>query len=429
MYGGAARGGKSYALLLEPLRHAGNPGFEAVVFRRSRPEITQPEGLWPTSQKIYPHLGAIPHKTLLHWQFPSAAKVRFHHLTDHDLSEWQGAYAPLICFDELTHFSEEAFFFLLSRNGGTCGVKPYIRATCNPDPNSWVKAFLAPWVDKTFPNPAAAGEVRWFIRDNGLITWVEEGTEDAKSLTFIPASVYDNKILLDANPSVIANLKALPAAQRAAMLDGSWEVVVDGSMFKRAWFPIVNALPTITTFDEDGEPHSEEIKLKVVRAWDMASTPADNGKDTDWSVGVKLGRADDGSLYVLDVQRVRGTPQVVEALIRKTAMEDGNSVPIFMEEEGGSSGKVSIDYYTRHVLPGFTFRGIRSTKKKTKRAEPVSSFAERCGIKLLRAHWNNDFLNELSAFPNPRVHDDQVDALSLAFSQLFQKRVARYAFG
>jgi hypothetical protein len=73
--------------------------------------------------------------------------------------DWQGAQIPLICFDELTHFRAHQFFYMVSRNRSTCGVRPYIRATCNPDADSWVANFLAWWIDPEtgFPIPERAG--------------------------------------------------------------------------------------------------------------------------------------------------------------------------------------------------------------------------------------------------------------------------------
>ena len=144
IYGGAAGGGKSYALLLEPLRHIGNKQFAAVTFRRTNPQILSPGGLWSESFNIYSLLGATPKlspKPM--WVFPSGATITFSHLEMESTKyDWQGSQIPLIMFDELTHFSESVFFYMLSRNRSMCGVKPYIRATCNPDADSWVANFI-----------------------------------------------------------------------------------------------------------------------------------------------------------------------------------------------------------------------------------------------------------------------------------------------
>lgn len=407
VYGGAAGGGKTWSLLLEPLRHIHNPTFSAVIFRRETPQIRNAGGLWDESQEIYPLLGARPRETTLEWQFPSGAEIKFAHLQyEQDKNSWQGAQIPLIGFDELTHFTESQFFYLLSRNRSMCGVRPYVRATTNPDALSWVKQFLSPWLQSDYPDPARCGELRAFVRDGGQIIWVPRGTPDAKTVTFVRASVYDNRKLLERDPGYIANLKALPLVDRQRLLGGDWNVVEGGTMFQREWFEIVSAAP---------------VGLRLVRWWDLAASEVKPGTDPDWTAGALVGMASDGRYWVLDMQRTRATPGTVERLVRQTAEIDRErygSVDIWMEQEPGSSGVAVIDRYTREVLNGFTFRGSRSTGPKEERAKPLSSQAEAGNVKLLRGHWNHDLLNELAAFPNPNVHDDQVDSLSGAVSKL-----------
>ena len=106
IYGGAAGGGKTFAELLEPLRHVGNKDFGAVIFRRTTPQITNEGALWDDSLKLYPLLGAKPNQGDLYWTFPSGATVSFKHL-EHDKTvlNWQGSQIPLIAFDELCHFT------------------------------------------------------------------------------------------------------------------------------------------------------------------------------------------------------------------------------------------------------------------------------------------------------------------------------------
>jgi hypothetical protein len=145
IYGGAAGGGKTVGLILEPLRHATRvANFTAVFFRRTTPQITNPGGLWDESQKFYPRLGGTPHVGMREWRWPRGSKIKFSHLQfDTTVYDWQGAQITLICFDELTHFTARQFSYMVSRNRSTCGVRPYIRATCNPDaatvgsPTSW----------------------------------------------------------------------------------------------------------------------------------------------------------------------------------------------------------------------------------------------------------------------------------------------------
>jgi hypothetical protein len=174
IYGGAAGGGKSWALLLEPLRHSENAQFGAVFFRRTTVQVRNEGGLWDESMKLYPLAGASPKEHVLAWQFPSGASVSFAHL-EHDKTvlNWQGSQIPLICFDELTHFSETQFWYMVSRNRSMCGVRPYIRATCNPDSDSWVAKFIEWWIDQDtgLPILERAGVIRWFVRVNNTLFW------------------------------------------------------------------------------------------------------------------------------------------------------------------------------------------------------------------------------------------------------------------
>ena len=290
-----------------------------------------------------------------------------------------------------------------------CGVRPYVRATFNPDPNSWVKAFFAPWVDKRHPDPARSGEPRYFVRDGGLIKWVPQGTPDAKSVTFVRSTVYDNQILLAKNPEYVASLKAMSLIDRMRLLDGDWDAVESGNMFRREWFEIVRVAPS---------------EGRRVRYWDLASTELKPGKDPDSTAGVKMCRAASNVCFIEDVKRLQGTPKTVEDLIEQTAQLDGKSVEIVIEQEPGSSGVTVIDHYVRKVLFGWSVRGLKSTGNKAERAKPLSAQCEAGNVKLVDGLWNEDFLNELVPFPNPNVHDDQVDGASGAFGQLAHDKAA-----
>ena len=240
IYGGSAGGGKSWALLLEPLRHMHNPEFGAVIFRRTSPQVTNEGGLWDEAGKLYPPLGGMPRVGDLEYLFEPGSRVAFRHLQhEKNKYDWQGAQVPFFGFDELTHFSESQFFYMLSRNRSTCGVRPYVRGTTNPDASSWVKRFLAPWVDRKFPDPARSGEIRWFVRVNGELVWSRTREQlkadfpqlDPKSVTFVRASIYDNKDLLAKDPGYLANLQAQDPVEKARLLDGNWDVVNEGLVY------------------------------------------------------------------------------------------------------------------------------------------------------------------------------------------------------
>lgn len=418
-YGGSAGSGKTFADLLAALRYAAldpKPGYNAVIFRRVMPQVTLPGGLWDESQGMYRLAGGKANQSRYEWSWPKhQTKIKFASMQyEADRLAWQGSQLAYIGFEEATHFLESQFFYLLSRARSTCGVMPVVRATTNPDADSWVKKFLAPWVDEAWEGKrAASGEIRWFVRDGGVLHWLSPGEKhpDAVSVTFIAASIFDNPALLNADPSYLASLKALPLVERQRLLYGDWSARNTGSLFKRHWFPLL-----------DQAPPPADI-ARVVRYWDLAATePSETNKDPDWTAGVKVARLHNDSYVVLDMRRVRVNPMHVEELVRKTAEEDGHSVAIYMEQEPGSAGKNNIDYYRRKVLAGYTFTGIRTTGNKEDRAKPVSSQAQGKNIAVVKiAPWYDILLSELEAFPTEGVHDDSVDALSGAMEQLFAR--------
>lgn len=253
--GGAAGVGKTFALLLEPLRHKDVDGFGAVFFRRTYTQIKNEGGLWDASNKIYSLISdAHPKSSSYEWAFGNKSKVKFSHLEyEKNVYDWQGSEIPLICFDELTHFSKNMFFYLLSRNRSTCGINPYVRATCNPDPDSWVAEFISWWIDQEtgFPIPERQGVLRYFVRDGENYIWgksKEEVAEKAKyyidplveaskglttyenyikSVTFIGGSIYDNEELLKINPDYLGNLASQSEEEKARLLMGNWKVVLN----------------------------------------------------------------------------------------------------------------------------------------------------------------------------------------------------------
>jgi Terminase large subunit, T4likevirus-type, N-terminal len=269
VYGGSAGGGKSYALLLEPLRHITNPNFGAVYFRRTSVQVRNEGGLWDESIKLYPFAGGKPREHDLWWRFPSGASVSFAHLEhEKNVYDWQGSQIPLICFDEITHFTESQFWYLISRNRSTCGVKPYVRCTCNPDADSWV-AQLVEWYinpDTGYAIPERSGVLRWFIRLGEKIIWADSPEElsgytnpmdgetiPPKSFTFIRSKLTDNQALMNADPGYLANLLALPLVERERLLNGNWKIRHTGQAFFDIGALLINAQPVVPP------PHCDAI--------------------------------------------------------------------------------------------------------------------------------------------------------------------------
>jgi predicted phage terminase large subunit-like protein len=424
IYGGAAGGGKTVGLILEPLRHVGRvANFTAVFFRRTTPQITNPGGLWDESQNFYPRLGGTPHLGAREWRWPRAGKIKFSHLQfETTVYDWQGAQIALICFDELTHFTAHQFFYMVSRNRSTCGVKPYIRATCNPDADSWVADFLAWWIDREtgLPIPERAGVVRYFIRVAEKLVWADKPEElmqdlpppgdlppgielpRAISVTFIPAKVFDNPALLQVNPEYLAWLLSLPLLERERLLSGNWKIrPAAGLYFKREWCAVVDEVPA---------------DLDVVRYWDLAATEKTEFNDPDWTVGIKLGRDKNGGYWLLDMVRGRANPGDIDRLLLNTATQDSNRVRVGFGKDPGQAGKSQALHLVR-ALSGFTVVAAPESGDKLTRFGPFSSQCRAGNVKIRRGSWNEELFRVLEGFPE-LAHDDEVDACSGALEML-----------
>lgn len=411
IYGGSAGGGKTFGVLLEALRHDRNPNFGGLILRRTTVQIRNTGGLWEKSVRIYPLRGARGTEGHLLWRFPSGATMRFNHMENvNDGLIYQGAEIPYIAFDELTQFEEGQFWFMLSRNRSMCGIRPYIRATCNPDPDSFVAKLVAWWIDWTtgLAIPTRSGVVRWFARmPDDSLAWADTRSElvsrygercGAKSFTFIRASLADNRKLLAEDPTYEDSLRALPRVERERLLGGNWLVrPTAGTIFKRAWFGIVEAAPA---------------QARRLRAWDLAATePSTSNPDPDWTVGLKVARDEAGVFYIEDVTRLQVTSGRVRDAVRNLAAQDGYEVEVSIPQDPGQAGKGQAEDYVRD-LAGYTVHVAPTSRDKLTRAGPASNQAEHGNIKLVRAPWNDDFLRELDNFCSDAAHDDQVDPLS-----------------
>lgn len=414
IYGGAAFGGKTFALLLEATRHTDNPQFGSVIFRRTTKQVKAEGGLWDTSEELFSQLDAKPNQSALSWTFQSGAKVTFAHL-EHEKNkfDWQGAQVAMIGYDELTHFTAGQFWYLLSRNRSGAGVDPYVRATCNPDPDSWVLDLIRWWIDEEtgYAIPERSGVIRWFVRYRNELIWADSAEElkdqypqlEPKSLTFIASSYKDNKIGMAKDPKYISNLDALTHVEREQLKNGNWKVkAAAGDYFKAEFFEIVEKAPA---------------NCRWVRYWDRAATvPSSQNPDPDWTAGLKLGKDPEGNYYIAHVARDRQRPAGVKKLIKGTARVDGIACTVVMEQDPAQAGKVEMDMYIRE-LSGFEVRSVKPESDKEVRARPASSAAENGLIKLVRGPWNKAFLDEVENFPKGK-HDDQVDGLSGAYNYL-----------
>lgn len=377
-YGGAAGGGKSDAILMAALQFVQIPKYSALILRRTYADLALPEALMDRAQEWLAGTNARWHADTKTWTFPTGSTLTFGYL-DYERSKYryQGAAFQFISFDEVTQFSEPMYQYLFSRLRrleDSC-VPIRMRAASNPGDigHDWVKR-------------------RWILPSPNEL--------QKENRFFVPAFLEDNPHLDTASYEVV--LGKLDPVTREQLRRGNWDVGITGKVFRRGDFKIV----------ESGAIGDQ------VRFWDLAATEEEKGKDPDWTVGCLMSEHG-GKYWVKDVIRVREEAGEVERIIGQTAQIDGVGTRIFMEQEGGASGKSLISHYARNVLRGYPFEGVVSTGSKPVRARPLAAAVSNGNVYLLLAGWNSEFIGEAEQFPTSGVHDDQVDAASQAFNLLF----------
>lgn len=430
--GGSVYGGKTWALVVEPLRHVHVPGFTFVFFRRVTPMIKNPGGVWDESMKWYDDQGGEPKSATLEWDFPSGARGKMSGLQyDSDVLDWKSAQICVLLFDQLEEFSEHQFFYMLSRNRSLCGIRPYIRASCNPDPDSFLASFVSWWIDEMtgYAIPERSGVVRWFVRINDVLQWSEttcrpdqypdyatiEATaleelgarfgalgKFAKSVTFVLARLQDNKIGVELDPGYEANVRAMSHVEQERLLGGdrggNWKIrAAAGKVFNRGWFDIVDAVPA---------------DVKWIRGWDKAYTAGDG----DLTSGTKIGHSPSTKLYYVgdNVSGQWGAGER-ESTIKNTAKLDGVDCDIYVWQDP-AAGKDSVNT-TIENLAGFNIRAEPARRDKLSNANPFAAQAQAGNVKIVRGLWNEQYLKYLHAFPTKGVPDDDVDSSSLAFNK------------
>ena len=373
LYGGSAGGGKSLALLMGALQYVSHPHYSALLLRRTYADLSLPGALMDVAQHWLSRTPAKWNDTEKTWNFPSGATLTFGYLAgETDKYRYQSSQFLMVGYDELTQFQESDYRYLFSRLRRREGSDIPIRM-------------------RAASNPGGQGH-----------TWVRQRfmEEPNSERVFLSARLDDNPHI--DRQEYVQSLMELDPVTREQLLKGDWTARAEGGKFKREWLEIVDAAPPDCT---------------KVRFWDLAATEPKPGKDPDWTAGCLMGKSSDNVLYILNVTRMRGTPNAIEQLVKQAAEIDGRGVAVRMEQEPGASGVKAIDDYQRRVLMGWDFAGVRSTGAKEVRANPLASQAQAGNVKLVRGAWINNFLDEAELFPHG-AHDDQVDAASGALGEL-----------
>ena len=215
LFGGAAGGGKSYGQLVDALVYALKyEKSKQIIFRRTFPDLER--SIIRTSLELYPREIASYNSSKHTWAFQNGSIIDFGYIdNENDVYQYQSAEYDVIRFDELTHFTEYMYTYMISRCRGANGYPKHIKSSTNPGGVGHV------WVKERFIDIGKYGEVHECRLETGEVT----------TRLFIPSFVTDNKFLMDRDPDYIKRLDALPEKERKALKEGNWDIF-DGQYFK-----------------------------------------------------------------------------------------------------------------------------------------------------------------------------------------------------
>lgn len=480
IYGGAAGGGKTYAILLEPCRNSPNPRFNGVIFRKNNTQIFTNGGLWDSAMALLPLIGATPKKTPKpSFIFPSGAKVVFDHLERYkDCLSYQGSQIPFIGFDELTHFDEDVFWYMFSRNRSDSGVDGYIRATTNPDPDSWVRQFIDWWIGPDgMAIPERSGKIRWFIRVNGEVIWGDNRMEllrhqfDGEILRVDKSHAEkDDLFVLDEKDSKAQTIIMPGEAGVLYVATGTREFFQwDGEQYRQlvapksatfilstlqdnkilmkndpSYLANLQALPLVEQerllggnwnirpaagmyFPRNKVNLIDEIPSDVVRwvrAWDLAGTEDKRNNNPEdgpaYTAGVLIGKRKNGRIVIADVINQRLNSSDVRKTVLNTARADKaaykSKYRIRMNQDPGQAGVDQKEQYIK-LLSGFSVNIERESGSKEVRAEPLSAQWINGNVDVLNGPWTSAYLAQMDGFPD-RKYKDMADSSNTGFLEL-----------
>jgi len=384
--GGAVGAGKSLSLLLEPLRWIHLPGFTAAILRKEKVDLLKAGGLWHKAKQLYPAFGGDPHETDLSVTFDSGAMIHFDYVDPRKFErQHQGPEFGFLGLDELTHFTRAEWMHLLTRIRCPAltgiGVRPYWRATCNPDPDSWVRELVDWWIGPDgWPLADRAGVVRYYLRPGGKEIWADTAEEllrrfprkqrrHVKSFAFVPGRLEENQYVGDEYDGNIEEQDE----EVALRWRGNWNArSVKGKIFRPEWFldHVGRIKPQLLV---DRIPEGATL----IRPWDLAATAeAECSSETShsWTAGPLLG-LHEGLVYFGPAMLGRWDGGAVEQVVTETAKIDGPDVRIWFCRERAGAGKSQLQHYVR-LLQGHQVDGEPETGAKDVRLQPLATQAK-----------------------------------------------------
>ena len=366
------------------LQYVDIPGYNALILRRTFPELDKPEALLTRSHEWLDNTDVEYISGKHQWTFPSGATLTFGHMANEsDKNKYQGGAYQYIGWDELTGFLESQYRYLFGWLRKLQGVNIPLRV-------------------RSASNPGNVGH-----------EWVKARFVDPRCIErpFIPALISDNPAIDQAD--YIESLIEMTPVDRERIMNGNWDVLPDGVAFKLEWF----VAPGVIT---DTPP---EVTRKC-RVWDLAATVKTSA---DYTVGGLYGRSGD-KMVAMDIVRGKWEYPDVRRIIIKTANMDGYGTPIgiedaFLQKIVGQDIRNEIEHlgYTVVDVP------TRGQGDKFTRSLPVQRKAQTGNLIIAKADWNKRYIDEFCVFSGDgKTHDDQVDTASMGFFLLFpteKKRV------
>lgn len=444
--------GKSRLLLMKPLAHMKDPDFQGIFFRRNIKALEKPGGLWPESKKLYTQFKTVIRERDHKHTFKSGCSLMMDHLELESDAEanHQGTQYSFIGFDELTHFEQSQFLYLIGRMRSESDSDSFTVATCNPDPDSWVMNWVEWYLDEDgFPEEDKCGKIRYFVvvEDNPVFADTpeelveeypylcyqedDEGNEmyvPPMSFAFVNGTIFDNPALIKANPKYLSALKAQSRVNRERLLDGNWFARPEGSSYiHRSMFKKTDKVP---------------MGCVSCRSWDKASSePSDKNRYPDYTASVMWHKDRNGYFYVTGdyVETAKDPSSEIYGIFRKRpgdrdnvieaqAKRDGSDTTVVLPIDPGSAGKVEYAESAKKLnVLGYKVKPdpMPNNKSKLTRFEPVSSAVENGLVYIIESSFKNkktldEFYRNLESFDGEpstsRKKDDWGDAFASGYN-------------
>lgn len=452
--GGAAGSSKSYIGLMRHLRFVEDPRYRGYCIRKNSTAIMKEGGLFDEAVDLFRQYEPKIDIKLKDQKivFPSRASITFtHYENDKAADTFQGLQLSNVFYDEATHAAERHIWWLISRLRSKSKNNKSIWLTCNPDPDSFLRAWVEPWIyPEGHPKaglavPELNGTAKYILRIGGELKWADTYDElfsqykkkhlpddhkeqvKPKKIEVHLGTIYDNPTLIRTNPDYLSNLEALPEVERQRLLLGNWNVREQGaSHFQREW------VEEITHIDP------EDI-VASVRTHDFAMTmKSDVNPSPDYTVSTLMHKLRNGEYVIASVTRHRVRTGDWLDFVLGCSEGDSSRTEYYLPLDPGPMAKRSVELLVRDFAEaGLPAKTISTNKSKLDRFRPFSAFAQSGGIKILKNcctdlenkiyNDNNFFYKELESFTGERKkgesgHDDMVDTISDAFYVLAAKK-------